>query len=341
MRSNRWKPRGTRHGWGRAGAWLALVVAPAVLAACGGSEPQTQSLSVASQAPAASPTGPTASEEASPTDTTPAQAPTDTPTSSPTRSRPVTTAPRTTSRAPGTGRATVTRTVPGKASTTAPAAGATAAAAAAKVLTSARTAMGTATSAHFTGTVVSGGTSYGIDLTVGTDAEGVMRYPGGTIAVRRVGTNLYLQPDDAFFTAHKHPELAAAYQGLWMPIDPADPAYATIMPLTRLATWTKLLGSAPAARTGAGTAVDGVPTVAVSGGTGAKANTLLVPASGPALPVLTQSADRVDQVRAQDWNKTVAPVATPTGTKDEPDDALVDVPSFAEETAEAFGALWH
>jgi hypothetical protein len=326
------QPRGFR-AWRAAGGAVAGALAAALLAACGASEPQAQNLTVATGevTPTAVPTGPTSGLAA---ETATGAEGSATPTTSRRNARTTPTTGRRNARTtPKPARTTVTTTVVG-------AHGSVPRDDLRAIVATEKSAAASAKSVHVVGTVISGGRRYGVDLTVGGDGEGVLSYDRGTIAVRRVGSDLYLSADDAFFAAHQHPELAATYHGAWMPIVPDDPAYATILPLTRVSTWARLLASAPAARARAGTAVGGVATIAVSGGTGARANVLHVAAAAPHLPLLTVSADRKDQIRFSAWNATTGSVQRPTSLRDEPDDAVVDVPSFPEETARAFSALW-
>jgi hypothetical protein len=311
-----------------------------VLAACGASEPKEQSLTVATEAASPSATGPGASEAA------PASGLADSTGAPPMSSATPTASKHRVTPKAKPARVTVTKTirVSGTAATAKPGPKPTPAPAlrydVPTVMAAERAAIAQATTVRVVGTVVNGGKKFGVDLQVGTDGGGVLSYDQGTINVRRVGSDLYLAPDDAFFTAHKHPELAAAYRGTWMPIVPADPAYANIIPLTRIATWTKLIASAPAVKAAAGTAVDGVATVAVAGGAGATANTLYIAAAAPAFPLLTVSGTMAGQIRFSAWNAAVAPGQRPAALKDEPADAIVDVPSFAEDSATAFSVLW-
>jgi len=322
--------------------WVALGVA-VTLAGCSSGSTPAASLSVASDLPVA-PTGSTdpgapavdsgqptptsdLSSETGPTDATHAA-----PSTRRTTKKPSTTVTRTVRVTSGS---TTTAGTKATTSTKAPTA-------AVKTLVAAESAAtGKATSVHVVGHVVVGGETYGVDLHLGADGDGTLIYAGGTLGIRRVGTDLYLSADAAFFTAHKHPELAAVYpEGTWMPIDPADPAYANILPLTKVSTWSALALSAPATTSAPGTPVDGKATVALKGGTGAKANTLLLPATGAALPMLTASADKIDQVEFMEWNAAVPAPTRPTALKEEPEDAVVDVPSFPEDTAVAFSKLW-
>jgi hypothetical protein len=215
----------------------------------------------------------------------------------------------------------------------------TAQASAAKLVAGAAAAAKGASFAHVVGTVVSGNLKYGVDLYLGPDGEGTLSYDKGSISVRRIGTALYLNADDAFFAGHGHPELAPTYNGKWMHIVPADPAYANILPLTYLSTWASLVGKAPAGTVAPAT-FNGVAATAITGGTGAKANTLFVPAAGAALPLGAGSADKVDSLAFSLWNNAPLPVQVPTALIDEPADAVVDVPAFPEDTAVAFSALW-
>jgi len=327
-------------------AGASAVVLALALGGCASNQPEAESLTVEAGAPSDSPTGPAASSDAATDpatadplaagDTPPADVP---PTSTPTHRAvvKVTAKPRP--------RVTVTATV--RAGTPAPGGSGTASPSASPavdlkaVLAAQSSALGSVTSVHVVGTVVSGGEKYGVDLQMGADGgEGVLTFAKGSLGVRRVGTKLFLNADDAFFTAHKHPELIAQYKGLWMPIDPGDPAYATILPLTQVAKWAKLATGAPATAAKAGTPVGGQATVAITGGSGGKASTLFVAAKAPVLPLLAVSADNADRLEFQDWNGTAPKVTAPTGLKDEPADEIVDVPAFAEESAAAFAKLW-
>lgn len=333
----------------RAAAALAAgaLIAVPVLAGCSsGSQPEVSLVAPSGSPTAASSAAPTA-DAAQPTDPT-ASAPADgTPT------------PRHHAATAGRVKVTVTRTVRAATAAGATPAGTAPATAAAPTATPSHTsaipdvatvvrsetdAVQGVTSLHVVGTVTTKGETFGVDMRLGTDGEGTLSFGAkGTIGVRRVGDALFLQADDAFFTAHGHPELSAPFRGKWMPIRAADSAYPNIVPLTKLANWEKLVESAPATADAAGTPVGGRPTIAVTGGTGAKANTLLLSSTAPTLPLLTQSADKLDQIQFEDWNAPVGAAQTPalTDQKHEPADELVDVPAFAEETAAAFSKLWH
>jgi hypothetical protein len=202
------------------------------------------------------------------------------------------------------------------------------------------TAIRDATSVHLAAAVASAGQRFGVDLNDGTDSDGTLTYSEGSIAIRRVGQELYLSPDDAFFTGHGHPELVAAYHGKWMHIVVADPAYAQIIPLTYLSSWTKLVEGAPATSVKPGGTVDGVATYAISGGTGPKGNTLYVAATGHTLPVATVSTDKVDTITFSNWNTAPQSAQTPGALIDEPGDAIIDVPTFPQATTQAFSTLW-
>jgi len=323
---------------------LAAVVALG-LAGCASSTPQSQPLTVQPQATEESPTGPAAASDSaadapSPTDSSAADPNAQDPNALDSGTSPTAQAVRPAARAKSVKHVVVTKTVRAGAPATSGSGAATAAVDVKTVVAAESTALKAASSVHVVGTVTVAGEKFEVDMNVGADGDGVLNSPDGRIQVRRVGADLFLAVDDAFFTINKHPELAAAYQGKWMPIDPGDPAYANILPITQLATWTKLMAGAPVTAAAKGTAVGGTPTTALTGGTGAKSTTVLVAASGPALPLVARSGDKVDELTFTGWGSALPAVTAPTELKDEPDDTLVDVPSFAEESTKAFAKLW-
>jgi hypothetical protein len=197
-------------------------------------------------------------------------------------------------------------------------------------------------SLRVTGTVVHAGTSFGIDLSVGPDANGTLSWAGGgSMTVRRVGPRLWLRADDAYYVAHKHPELIPQRHATWIEIVPADPAYKDIFPLTRLDTWTKRVGGVAVRGRKAGATFGGVPTVALTGRPGPKGVVLYVAAKGPSFPIYVSSVDRVDHLALRQWNVPFTVAApTPAHVLPEIPDAVLDVPDDPVASGEAFGVLW-
>lgn len=210
----------------------------------------------------------------------------------------------------------------------------------AQAVTAEKAALKKATSVHVIGRAVTKAGAFGIDLRVGTNAIGVLTYSAGTVAIRRIGTGLYLNADDAFFTGHGHPELIAGYHNKWMLIPSDDAIYATVIPLTRLATWTAVVAAAPTTVLHRGSSVGGVPSLTLTGGKGPKASVLYVTAKAPHLPLAAVSADKIDHLAFLGWNRDDPAMSVPTGLVDEPDDTVLDVPTYPEATAKAFSALW-
>jgi len=324
------------------GVAVSVVLGSLVLAGCSTGDDQTQPLTLQAQSPTdETPTGdPAASDTASPSpEASDGLDPTDSPTAPTARPSPHK-KPRHTTPAPTATpvrTVKVTKTVP--ASTGVPTPSPTGPDLK-TVVAAESTALKAATAVHVAGTVVIKGEKFDVDLHLGTDGEGTLTSPDGVIRVRRVGTKVFLNVDGAFFTLNKHPELAVPYQDKWMPIDPGDPAHAVLLKLTQVATWTTLMAGAPVSKAAAGSPVGGTETVALTGGTGDKGTTVLVPAKGDALPLLARSTDKVDQIAFDTWNAAPAAVQAPTALKDEPADTVVDIPAFATETAAAFAKLW-
>jgi hypothetical protein len=210
----------------------------------------------------------------------------------------------------------------------------------AQALAAEKAALKVASSVRVVGRVVTRSGTFGVDLRVGANSIGTLRYAAGTVAIRRIGTALYLNADDAFYTGHGHPELLAEYHNKWMQIPADDPIYATVIPLTRLATWTTLPAAAPAKVLHRGALVAGVPAVTVTGGTGPKASVLYLSAKAPMYPLAAVSADRLDGLAFSGWNRSDPTMSTPTGLVNEPDDTVLDVPTYPEATAQAFSVLW-
>jgi len=209
----------------------------------------------------------------------------------------------------------------------------------AQTIAAEKAALAHASSVRVVGRVVTRSGTFGVDLRVGANSIGTLRYAAGTVAIRRIGTALYLNADDAFYTGHGHPELLAEYHNRWMQIPADDPIYATVIPLTRLATWTTLPAAA-AKVLHRGALVAGVPAVTVTGGTGPKASVLYLSAKAPILPLAAVSADKVDALAFLGWNVSDPAMSTPTGLVNEPDDTVLDVPTYPEATAQAFSVLW-
>jgi hypothetical protein len=189
------------------------------------------------------------------------------------------------------------------------------------------------------GTVVTAGGSFGVDLRLGGNAEGTFTYSQGTISVRRVGSELYIMGSATFFSGHGHPELVATHANKWMHIPAADPAYDNIVPVTYVSSWVTMVHSAPATAVKAAT-VGSTTMLALTGGSGGKANTVYLPVTGPARPSSVTSADGVDKLTFSQWNAGGPSVSAPTDLVVEPDDAVLDVPTFPEASAVAFSAIW-
>ncbi len=315
---------------------LGLVVVLAVtglsLAACGTDDGKVALSTIPSYSPSETPT-PT--DQPSPTAPDPTSAPTTTPdpTASATKKATSTRTTTTTRRT-----STTSRTSPRASLTPTPSVSVVLPTVAA-LLAAEATAASSATSARVVGTVVTAGGSFGIDLRLGGNAEGTFTYSQGTISVRRVGSELYIMGSATFFSGHGHPELVATHANKWMHIVAADPAYDNIVPVTYVSSWVNMVHSAPATAVKAAT-VGSTTMLALTGGSGGKANTVYLPVTGPARPSSVTSADGVDKLTFSQWNAGGPSVSAPTDLVDEPDDAVLDVPTFPEATAVAFSAIW-
>jgi hypothetical protein len=213
---------------------------------------------------------------------------------------------------------------------------------AAQIRTRSVAAMAAARTVHVVGTVLVHGKRFGVDLQLGTDVNGTLTYQGGgSVTIRRIGSSIYLRPDDAYYTAHGHKDLIADRHATWIEIGPDDGDYAGILPLTQLRSWTALLSGVRAVSRKPSGTIGGIPTVALIGGRSAKSTVLYVATRGAALPVYVGSVDRVDHLALLQWNAAVT-VNTPSqaNLRPEPGDGVLDIPKDPVATAQAFGILW-
>jgi hypothetical protein len=195
---------------------------------------------------------------------------------------------------------------------------------------------------HVQGTVRYLGKNFGIDLQVGKDSNGTLSYDkGGSIAIRRVGNQLFERPDDAYYTAHGHADLIPTRHATWIAFGPEDPDYKDAALLTQIGTWTKLLAGVPATSRKPGAVLDRIPTVALVGGRGPKGTVLYVASTGPSFPLYVLSTDKLDRLAFRHWN-TPFTVTAPSSAdiRPEPADEILDIPKDPVASAAAFGAIW-
>jgi hypothetical protein len=326
-----WSP--VRHGGHRRpGLAVALLVAGLGLTACGSDDGKVALSTIPSFTATESPS---ATDQPTLTAPDPTTQPTSTPSVTATPSTRKTTTTRTTTTTKRTTSSSTTRpttpTPTPSVSVTLPTV--------TQLLAAEASAASSATSTHVVGSVVTSAGSFGVDLRIGGNADGTLTYAKGTVSIRRVGSELYIMGSSAFFTGNGHPELVATHANKWMHILASDPAYDNIVPITYVSNWVNMVHAAPATAVKAAT-VGTTTMLALTGGSGAKANTVYLPLTGTARPSSVTSADGVDKLTFSQWNAAAPSVSTPTALVVEPDDAVMDVPTFPEATAIAFSGIW-
>jgi hypothetical protein len=191
----------------------------------------------------------------------------------------------------------------------------------AAIMTHARAAALAADSVHLSGTVVSGGTTYRLDMRLRKDAgSGSVTSGTGTFELLRVAGRLYVKGDAAFYTlgasaASASPGAAGAgtankLDGKYVRVHATDPSYRQLSVFTDKAA---LLGSvtdlgSPAGK-GAYSSVDGLRTVAVTTGSG----TLRVSLEGTPYPVRVERARGAGTLNLTEFGKSFKVSPPPAG----------------------------
>lgn len=323
-----WSPV-RRRGHRRPGLAVALVVVGLGLSACGSDDGKVALSTIPSF---------TATESPSATDQPTLTAPE--PTTQPTTSPSATATPSSTRRTTTTRTTTTTKRTTTKPTTPTPTPSVSVTLpTVAQLLAAEGSAASSAVSTHVVGSVVTSAGSFGVDMRIGGNADGTLTYAKGTIGIRRVGSELYIMGSSTFYSGNGHPELVATHANKWMHIVAADPAYDNIVPITYVTNWANMVHAAPATAVKAVT-VGTTTMFALTGGSGAKANTVYLPLTGTARPSSVTSADGVDKLTFSQWNAAAPTVSAPTALVDEPEDAVMDVPTYPEATAIAFSAIW-
>ncbi|MFE1287599.1 hypothetical protein [Streptomyces sp. NPDC058751] len=189
---------------------------------------------------------------------------------------------------------------------------------AAAIQTKARTAAGKAPTVRLSGTVVSGGTTYTLDMRLKSDgATGSVTSKGAGFHLLRVGEHLFLKADAAFW-AHEDgkdggkADTAAAdkLEGMYVKVPTGDPAYKRFIVFTdKNVLLEGLLGLHGTLAKDGHHEQSGVRTIRISGDKGA-GGTLDVSLKGTPYPVLLGRAGNAGSLKLTDWGKDF-PLAEP------------------------------
>nr|WP_202447569.1 hypothetical protein [Streptomyces sp. SID5468] len=171
------------------------------------------------------------------------------------------------------------------------------------IVRQARDAAEHADTVRLTGSVVSRGRTYRLDMRLAPDGgTGQVATDRRTFTLLRVGGDLYLKGGAGFYD-HAQPSAAAALTGKYVKVPAGDPAYRELSGFTdkkSLLDGLFALGGHPAR--GDHRTVAGVRTVAVT----ADAGTLDVSLEGLPYPVRYQRAGGAGSLRLADWGEPVA-----------------------------------
>jgi len=182
---------------------------------------------------------------------------------------------------------------------------------ASKIESKARTAAGGADAVHLSGSLVSKGRTYKVDMKLkGNGGTGVVSTKGTRYELLRVGEELYLKADEGFW-AHQgasggHSGDAAAADKLddkYVKVPSGDPSYKRLSGFTDKSVMLDgLLGLHGTITAGDRGEVSGVRTIRILGGQGG-GGTLDVSLEGRPYPLRLQRAGGAGVIRLEDWNK--------------------------------------
>lgn len=182
---------------------------------------------------------------------------------------------------------------------------------ASKIESKARTAAGGADAVHLSGSLVSKGRTYKVDMKLkGNGGTGVVSTKGTRYELLRVGEELYLKADEGFW-AHQgasggHSGDAAAADKLddkYVKVPSGDPSYKRLSGFTDKSVMLDgLLGLHGTITAGDRGEVSGVRTIRILGGQGG-GGTLDVSLEGRPYPLRLQRAGGGGVIRLEDWNK--------------------------------------
>ncbi|UED88350.1 hypothetical protein K4G22_09040 [Streptomyces profundus] len=187
----------------------------------------------------------------------------------------------------------------------------------------ARTAAAEATSVRLSGTVVADGASYRLDMRLGPDgAVGEVSAEGATFELLRVGDEMYMRADAAFWETEGIPEELESdptqkLDGKYVLVVTDDPAYAELSGFTEKDALLEAVLTMEGTRTaGEEGEVDGVRTIQLDAAEGA-GGTLDVSLDGTPYPLRLRRGGDAGDLKLTDWGEdfTLHPPA---------DDEIVD-----------------
>ncbi|MEU1801989.1 hypothetical protein [Streptomyces sp. NPDC019937] len=182
-----------------------------------------------------------------------------------------------------------------------------------KIQSKARTAAGSADAVHLSGSLVSKGRTYKVDMKLkGDGGTGVVSTKGTRFELLRVGEELYLKADAGFW-GHQgtdgggHSGDAAAADKLddkYVKVPSGDPSYKRLSGFTEKSVMLDgLLGLHGTITAGDRGEVGGIRTIRILGGQQGDGGSLDVSLEGRPYPLRLQRAGGAGVIRLADWNK--------------------------------------
>jgi len=184
-----------------------------------------------------------------------------------------------------------------------------------QILDDALAAAKSASSVRVKGKMTDAGKTIEINLAVGKDsADGTVSIDGGTMSLRRIGNDIYIEADKEFWTAQASAAVAALLDGKWLKAPTSNKDFGEFSNFTSVkALLGGMLTPSGTVTRAPGKDVDGTPTVGLhdadsSGGT---SGTMYVSATGKPYPLLIVADKEAGSVSFSDWDAAVTVTPPP------------------------------